>query len=97
EENLFEARIAGGVSAVSSGSRTVSVSTRTLDSLIPWEERKITFVKCDVEGHELECLRGAESILKHSKPSWLIEIWGDLDEEGSRAMKTVRYLEKFGY
>ena len=34
----------------------------------------IGFIKIDVEGHELECLKGAERILKTYKPNLLIEI-----------------------
>ena len=35
---------------------------------------EVGFIKVDVEGHELECLKGAEKILKTYKPNLLIEI-----------------------
>ncbi|MBI1806207.1 MAG: FkbM family methyltransferase [Ignavibacteria bacterium] len=95
EENLFEAKITPNQST--STARTVIVPSRTLDSIISLEKRKIAFIKCDVEGHELECLKGAVSIIQHSKPSWLVEIWGDLDEQDSKAHQTVEFFSQLGY
>ena len=57
----------------------------------------IAFVKCDVEGHELECLDGAVDTLRRSRPPWLIEVWGDPDEKGSAAHDVFRRLEELGY
>lgn len=53
---------------------TVSVEVRRLDHVLgPDDARALTFVKCDVEGHELAVLRGAEATLA-SQPTILIEI-----------------------
>ena len=35
---------------------------------------EIGFIKIDVEGHELEIIRGGKNFLKHHKPVMLIEI-----------------------
>jgi FkbM family methyltransferase len=96
EENLYEARITPNAGGAHS-SRTLTVTTRTIDSLIPWKEHPVSFIKCDVEGHELPCLKGSVSLMEHNRPSWLIEIWGDLDEPGSPAVATVEFLRTFGY
>jgi len=95
EENLFEARITP--TALPSSARTLLVTTRTLDSLIPWKERPVSFIKCDVEGHELACLKGATALMELVRPFWLLEIWGDLDEAGSPAVATVEFLRTYGY
>jgi FkbM family methyltransferase len=55
----------------------------------------VGFIKIDVEGHELSVLRGAEGLLRASKPTLLIEA-----EERHRrsAVKTVsEFLKQFGY
>ena len=49
-----------------------NVLKNKLDNILIRDE--IGFIKVDVEGHELECLKGAEKILKTYKPNLLIEI-----------------------
>lgn len=50
---------------------TIIVSTRTLDSFaLP----TVDFVKIDVEGHELEVLKGARALLERDHPTLLVEI-----------------------
>src|SRR5262249_676416 len=79
-ENFYDARI---VTALSSESiRTVKVHSRPLDDLFG-DLRQIDFIKCDVEGHELACLRGATTILRKAKPAWLIEVSGNPDNRHS--------------
>lgn len=96
EENLFEAKIVN-TSKHSPCVRTVTVETRTLDSLFLHPGEKISFVKCDVEGHELHCLKGAVSFIEQFNPAWLMEIWGDLDVTQSEGWSTVNFLKRFGY
>jgi FkbM family methyltransferase len=92
-ENFYEAHIsAGGGAAL----RTVAVQARALDSLFG-RLRAIDFIKCDVEGHELACLRGAESILRAAKPAWLIEISGNPDDPRSSAGEVLRRMREHGY
>ena len=50
----------------------IEVKKATLDQIFFQEE--IGFIKIDVEGHEFECLQGAEKILKKNLPTLLIEI-----------------------
>jgi FkbM family methyltransferase len=55
----------------------------------------VGFIKVDVEGHELEVLRGAEGVLLRDQPSLLIEV-----EERHRAgsvEESVRFLTHMGY
>jgi FkbM family methyltransferase len=47
------------------------VQTTTLDQLA---DENVGFVKIDVEGHEMEVLRGAQVLLRRQRPTILIEI-----------------------
>ena len=72
--------------------RSVSVETRRLDDM---GFRDVGFIKIDVEGHEMAVLRGAEALLRESRPALLIEAQ---DEHREDAVGTLgRYLAGFGY
>jgi FkbM family methyltransferase len=51
-----------------------TVRTRPLDDVVGPGDGPVTFVKCDVEGHELAVLRGATDLLTRWHPPILIEI-----------------------
>lgn len=87
-ENLYEARI------VADATTGVRVPTRTLDALAG--DGPVAFVKCDVEGHELSVLRGAQRVLREQKPAWLIEVGGDPDQPGA-AQQVFELMRGFGY
>jgi FkbM family methyltransferase len=92
-ENPYEARV---VDAADSGGRTVKVPARRLDDLFGDGER-IAFVKCDVEGHELNVLRGAGTIRLGHRPAWLIEVSGDPDDRTGTAYELMRLMVDGGY
>lgn len=52
----------------------------------------VDFVKMDVEGAELELLRGAETVLSQSRPTLLIEV---IDRD--QLQEVVSFLEGFDY
>jgi FkbM family methyltransferase len=52
------------------------------------KKKKISFIKIDVEGHEMQVLRGAKNIIKKNKPIILIQ---DNDK------KVINYLKSWGY
>jgi FkbM family methyltransferase len=53
---------------------TVAVEVRRLDDVVSLApEARVSFLKCDVEGHELAVLRGAERLLAQ-RPAILIEV-----------------------
>lgn len=54
------------------------VRTRRLDDVLANANRPVSFLKIDVEGHELEVLAGAECTLRKHRPNILIEINNDL-------------------
>ncbi|HEX4824873.1 MAG TPA: FkbM family methyltransferase [Candidatus Polarisedimenticolaceae bacterium] len=94
-ENFYQARIV--TDAPSSSLRRVHVEAVTLDSLVSSLGRPPSFVKCDVEGHELSCIRGATETIGRSRPAWLIEVSGDPDAQDSAAAALVGVLKESGY
>jgi len=73
------------------------VEAKTLDSLVGDDSGHISFIKCDVEGHELQCLLGAKKVILNSHPAWLIEVLSDPDDPISNAYKVFELLRKDGY
>jgi len=71
------------------------VPVQRLDDVLHDVDQPVSFVKIDVEGHELEVLGGAKQTLAEHRPNILIEINHDL---GDRPVETVfdRILEQ-GY
>jgi FkbM family methyltransferase len=58
----------------SSDGEIIKVNLKRLDDMLKYRKLRISFIKCDVEGHELEVFRGAIDILKTDRPNLLIEI-----------------------
>ena len=94
-DNFYQARIRQVPS--SSRLKRVSVKRARLDALLADASDRVAFIKCDVEGHELSCLRGALNVIEKSRPSWLIEISGNPDEADSPAWKTTELLRSYQY
>lgn len=57
-----------------SGGDLVRVELRRLDDVCQTVEGKISFIKIDVEGHELDVLRGGERTIREHHPNLLVEI-----------------------
>lgn len=93
-ENFYEARIVSNYEG--EFQRTVRVPTRTLDGLFGPLGR-IDFVKCDVEGHEINVLRGARAILDVHRPAWMIEVSGNPNDADSSAAEVVKLMSRAGY
>lgn len=77
--------------------RHIDVECRTLDSVLDSHSSEITFIKCDVEGHELRCIKGAAELIKRSQPAWLIEINRDPDDPAIDSFMTFQLLAEHGY
>jgi len=95
-ENFYRAKVVTS-SHTEAHVRRFSVESRCLDSLFRDSAQRITFVKCDVEGHELSCIKGATGFIKKHMPAWLIELSENLDVRGSTAHKISQLLTKRGY
>ncbi len=63
---------------------------------LPGRGQKVSFLKCDVEGHELHVFRGAEQLLRRDQPVLLFEC--EQRHHGARPITEVfSYLEGLGY
>jgi hypothetical protein len=76
--NLFQARI--------SKTGAIAVKTVRLDTIV--SGLNPSFIKCDVEGHELACIQGATDVIRLHRPVWLIEVWSP---------ETFDIMYSFGY
>ena len=56
------------------GGKVIRVELKTLDDVCSDVKGKISFIKIDVEGHELDVLRGGGAVIKKHRPILLIEI-----------------------
>ena len=74
------------------------VEVVTLDEYISAScpNERVKFIKCDVEGHELEVFRGAENILKEYRPILMFECEQRHHVIGS-IYEVFKYLEELGY
>ncbi len=74
--------------------KEISVPVITLDEYFYKEAREVIhFIKCDVEGHEYQVLKGGEEILRRDAPILLLECHHTEASKG----ELFGYLEALGY
>ena len=98
--NYYQARLVVGDAGHSTGSEEKeyhNISVRTLDEVLRDSLHPVTFVKCDVEGHELAVLLGSRTVLERWSPAWLVEVAGNPQAEGSSAATLFDLMRKAGY
>lgn len=86
------ASIEGSVAKYYSEMRATRVALRMIDD---FEDRRVGFMKIDVEGHELSVLHGGRNLIERDRPSFIIEA-----EERHRlgAIKTIEdFFEQIDY
>ena len=71
-ESFYDARLipAGATSSL----RQAAVDVQTVDALLADRPRAISFIKCDVEGQELQTLRGARDVISTDLPMLMLEV-----------------------
>lgn len=94
--NYYEARMAN-VPSSPHPKNSVLVEVGRLDSYLPEVPARLSFIKIDVEGHELEVLQGSERILRSVKPALLIEVNGSPDEPETKTHHLFRLLAGMKY
>lgn len=94
--NYYQSRIIENNTECAS-SKNFPVEMKTLDTLLSSCERRIAFIKCDVEGKELAVVKGAVSVITKFRPALLIEVSSDLDYINSTARELFYILQKYGY
>jgi FkbM family methyltransferase len=79
---------------------SIDVPVKTLDS---FNLTNINFIKIDVEGHELQVLKGAVNTLKNNNyPKFMFESWPDRQENNNFPARQLRaelfaFIESLGY
>ena len=92
----FELAQACNWNSVSLSKGDIEVPVRKLDNLL--NGRGVDFVRMDVEGYEMNVLKGMERILSNHPPRMFIEIHRDkLRDYGSSQREVLEYLARFGY
>jgi len=95
--NFYQAAVVESPDTTAGGSmQHLRVRALKLDSLVAGKGI-VSFVKCDVEGHELACLSGAEMVLNSHRPAWLVEVSGDPDALGTKANQVFRIFGDRSY
>lgn len=101
--NYYQARLVVRGESRSASQKDVArqeysnIPVRTLDEVLKDMIHPVTFIKCDVEGHELAVLLGSRKIIDRWMPAWLIEVSGDPDARDSSAATLFELLHKVGY
>ncbi len=76
--------------------KTVTFEVKRLDDVPEiLAADRIAFVKIDVEGHEMQCLSGAEVTLRKHKPVVVLEVLAEEVENGKST--AVEFLRSIGY
>ena len=73
----------------------IPVVMQRLDDVLGSERSRVTFVKCDVEGHEHAVLLGGEQTLREAGPTILIEI--EQRHRDRPVEETFELLQQLGY
>jgi FkbM family methyltransferase len=94
--NFYQAAVVQEGAKGDSEAMTV-VDGLPLDSVLSDDIEKIRFIKCDIEGHELHCLRGAVEVVALSRPAWLMEVSGSPEKAGSNAAAVFSFMQENGY
>lgn len=95
--NFYMARLIPG-SAPASSVNTVRVPLKSLDVLVrDLNIASVSFIKCDVEGHELAVLKGAQEFFRQVKPAMMIEVAGTADVQDDPGNEFFSILRGYGY
>jgi len=96
-KNFYMAKIVSGTPESVPSMRRYTVESRSLDSLFQAVAGKVSFIKCDVEGHELAAVHGASKFFQEHKPALMMEVAGRFENEGTPANELYRALTGYGY
>jgi len=87
---------AASISIDRDGEHTTEFQLKRLDDVLSDDEKaQVSFIKIDVEGHELEALQGARDTIRISKPVIVLEALPSEIENGTT--KPIEFLRGEGY
>ena len=69
------------------------IETKTIDEMFFSDQ--ISFIKIDVEGHELSVIDGAKKLIKKDKPALLVEI--EKKHTNKKVNESIIYINSLGY
>lgn len=73
--------------------KTVQVPMQTLDSIVEKELiNDVSLIKLDVEGYELEVLKGAIQTLKQQQPMLIVELNDEIQNAAGSSSERVKHL-----
>ena len=72
---------------------TFEIKSKKLDNFT--FSNKISFIKIDVEGHEMSVIKGAENTIKQYKPTLLVEI--EEKHSKQKVLDSINYINSLGY
>ena len=76
---------------------SIMIKAESLDHFLSNLDVSISFIKIDVEGHELSVIKGATVILDKFHPALLIEVTRDPNVEGTDAFNLFNILLNMNY
>jgi len=95
--NFYMARIVSDDTSECTLGKLV-VPVRSLDSIISARSANaVTFVKCDVEGHELAVIKGASQFFENARPALMIEVSGTAKMQDAPTNELFSILTRYGY
>ncbi len=93
-----EVAVTAALQPYSENVQTIKVANVRLDDYWDTINMPVKLIKIDVEGAELEVLRGAEKLLAQCKPVLLIEVHGFALPNFNASVKDLRnFLREHGY
>lgn len=95
-ENFYEAKIIEN-KRTPDFLRRFKVDLKSIDSLFLNLRENISFIKCDVEGHEFAVFEGARGFMDRLRPAWLMEVTGDPDNQESDSSELFKRFKNLGY
>jgi FkbM family methyltransferase len=91
-------RIVDSKDPIRDGSRRISIPVISLDRILKNEEYgAVGLVKLDVEGSEIQVLKGMKNILRSGRPTILIEMDSKRGSDASSPSQVWDFLEEKGY
>ena len=91
---------ASTIRAIEAGASMQShpIVVRRLDSIVPEWQRSPKLIKIDIEGAELNALKGMEKLLREHRPTVLCEMTGEfLQDMDASIEEMLLFMENLGY
>lgn len=79
--------------------KKTEITLSTMDEELKNIKKRVSFIKVDVEGHELEVLKGAKSIIEKNNPYIVFEFNPHIYEKKLKgsSLELLTFLNNFGY